>query len=122
MNPTTEVIKIEPHKIMASDRQTTYGMSIGGPIIKNKLFFFVNGEIINTPTISSPWRASENGVADPDRSISRTRLSDMATISQFVKQKYGYDTGSWTSFPADEKNYKLLARLDWNITNMHHLA
>ena len=36
------------------DRQTTYGMSIGGPIIKNKLFFFVNGEIINTPTISSP--------------------------------------------------------------------
>ena len=104
------------------DRQTTYGMSIGGPIIKNKLFFFVNGEIINTPTISSPWRASENGVADPDRSISRTRLSDMATISQFVKDKYGYDTGCWTNFPADEKNYKLLARLDWNITNMHHLA
>ena len=36
------------------DRQTTYGFSLGGPIIKNKVFFFVNGEMIKTPTISSP--------------------------------------------------------------------
>ena len=104
------------------DRQTTYGLSLGGPIIKNKLFFFVNGEIINTPTISSPWRGSENGVEDEARSLSRTTLADLRTISDFVSNKYGYDTGSWTSFPADEKNYKLLARLDWNINDKHHLA
>ena len=104
------------------DRQTTYGLSLGGPIIKNKLFFFVNGEIINTPTISSPWRGSEDGVEDVARSLSRTTLADLRTISDFVSNKYGYDTGSWTSFPADEKNYKLLARLDWNINDKHHLA
>ncbi len=39
-----------------------------------------------------------------------------------MASKYGYDTGSWTSFPADESNYKLMARLDWNITDKHHLA
>ncbi|MBP5386106.1 MAG: TonB-dependent receptor [Prevotella sp.] len=104
------------------DRQTTYGLSLGGPIIKNKLFFFVNGEMIKTPTISSPWRGSRNGVADVDQNISRTTLSDLETISNFVKSKYGYNTGSWTSFPADESNYKLLTRLDWNITDKHHLA
>ena len=104
------------------DRQTTYGLSLGGPIIKNKLFFFVNGELINTPTISSPWRGSEDGVEDVARSLSRTTLADLRTISDFVSNKYGYDTGSWTSFPADEKNYKLLARLDWNINDKHHLA
>ncbi len=104
------------------DRQTTYGFSLGGPIIKNKLFFFVNGEMIKTPTISSPWRASKNGVADGTQSISRTTLSDMETISNFVKNTYGYNTGSWTSFPADESNYKLLARIDWNISDRHHLA
>ena len=104
------------------DRQTTYGLSLGGPIIKNKLFFFVNGEMIKTPTISSPWRGSKNGVADVAQNISRTTLSDLETISNFVKNKYGYNTGSWTSFPADESNYKLLARLDWNITDKHHLA
>ena len=104
------------------DRQTTYGFSLGGPTIPNKVFFFVNGEMIKTPTISSPWRGSENGVADVAQNISRTKLSDLETISNFAASKYGYDTGSWTSFPADEKNYKILARLDWNITDKHHLA
>ena len=104
------------------DRQTTYGFSLGGPIIPNKVFFFVNGEMIKTPTISSPWRGSENGVADVAKNISRTRLADLETISKFAAGMYGYDTGSWTSFPADESNYKLLARLDWNITDKHHLA
>ena len=104
------------------DSQTTYGFTLGGPIVKNKLFFFVNGEMIKTPTVANRWRASENGVADADNYISRTTVSDLQKVSDFVKTKYGYDTGSYSSFPADEKNYKLLARLDWNINNMHHLA
>ena len=103
-------------------QETTYGFSLGGPIIKDKLFFFVNGEMINTPSIANRWRGSENGVAEPDNYISRTKNSDLKTVSDFVREKYGYNTGSWTSFPADESNYKLLARLDWNITDKHHLA
>ncbi|MBR4829276.1 MAG: TonB-dependent receptor [Muribaculaceae bacterium] len=101
---------------------TTYGATIGGPIIKDKLFFFVNGEMTKQPTIVNMWRASENGVAVPDQYISRTTLADLARVSDFVKKKYGYDTGSYTNFPADENNYKLLARLDWNISHDHHLA
>ena len=104
------------------DRQTTYGFTLGGPIIKNKLFFFANGEIIKTPTVANRWRASQNGVPDVAQSISRTTQADMQRVSEFVRSKYGYDTGSWTDFPADEDNYKLLARLDWNITDQHHLA
>ena len=104
------------------DRNTTYGFTLGGPIIKNKLFFFVNGEMAKTPTVVNRWRASTNGVADANNYISRTTLSDMQTVSDFVKTKYGYDTGSFTNFPADEGNSKLLVRLDWNITNNHRLA
>jgi hypothetical protein len=104
------------------DSQTTYGFTLGGPIVKNKLFFFVNGEMIKTPTVANRWRASEDGKADADNYISRTTVSDLQRVSDYVKTKYGYDTGSYSSFPADEKNYKLLARLDWNINNMHHLA
>jgi len=104
------------------DRNTTYGFNIGGPIIKNKLFFFVNGEMAKTPTIANRWRASTDGVADADNFISRTTENDLKTVSDFVKSKYGYETGSYTSFPADESNSKLLARLDWNITNKHRLA
>ena len=101
---------------------TTYGATIGGPIIKDKLFFFVNGEMTKQPTIVNSWVASRDGVAIPDQYVSRTTLADLERVSNHVKQKYGYDTGSWTKFPADENNYKILARLDWNINHDHHLA
>lgn len=104
------------------DRKTTYGFTLGGPILKDKLFFFVNGEMQKVPTVANRWRASEDGVADADNFISRTTTADLQKVSDYVKQKYGYDTGSYNSFPADESNYKFLARLDWNITNNHHLA
>ena len=103
------------------DQQTTWGMTLGGPILKDKLFFFVQGEMVKQPTVTNRWRASEDGVADPDNYLSRTTIKDMETVRDFVKNKYGYDTGSFTSFPADENNYKLLAKLTWNINNMHHL-
>ena len=106
----------------ATDRSTTYGFTLGAPIIKNKLFIFVNGEMTQTPTIANRWQGSEDGVADPDNYISRTTKADLQTVSDFVKNKYGYDTGSYTSFPADESNYKFLARLDWNINTNNKLA
>ena len=103
-------------------RSTTYGFTAGGPIVKNKLFFFVNGEYSLVPSIVNRWRGSTNGVADPDNYVSRTRLSDLQRVSEYVKSKYGYDTGSWTEFPANENNMKILARLDWNISQKHKLA
>jgi hypothetical protein len=42
------------------DRTTTYGITLGGPIIKNKLFFFVNYEHSVVPTVVNSWRASTN--------------------------------------------------------------
>ena len=106
----------------AKNRNTTYGFTLGGPIIKNKLFFFVNAEYSVIPTVVNRWRGSENGVANPDNYVSRVLLSDLEKVSNFVKEKYNYDTGSWTDYPADESNMKLLARVDWNINDNHKLA
>lgn len=103
-------------------RNTTYGFTLGGPIIKNKLFFFVNGEYSKIPSVVTRWRASTDGTAVPSQYISRTKESDMETVRQFLIKNYNYDPGSYTNFPADEDNYKILARLDWNITQNHHLA
>ena len=104
------------------DQTTTYGFTFGGPIIKDKLFFFANGEMVKTPTVVNRWRGSEDGKADADAFISRTTLADLQAVSEYMTKKYGYSTGSYSSFPADENNYKLLARIDWNITDKHHLA
>ena len=105
-----------------ADRNTTYGATLGGPIIKNKLFFFANFEYTKTPTVVNRWRASKDGVADAEKYISRTTEEDMQRVADQLMTDFGYDAGSFTNFPADESNMKILARLDWNITNDHHLA
>lgn len=104
------------------DRLTTYGLTFGGPIVKNSLFFFVNYEQSTIPTVVNRWRPSKDGKADADAFISRTTVADMQKVSDFLKTKYGYDTGSYNDFPADESNRKFLARLDWNINRNHKLA
>lgn len=104
------------------DRNTTYGFTLGGPIVKNKLFFFVNAEYTKTPSVAVRWRASANGVGDSDSYLSYASIADMEKVSAFVKDKYGYDTGSFDNFPADESNLKVLARLDWNINDKNKLA
>jgi len=105
-----------------TDRSTTYGMTLGAPIIKNKLFFFGNFEYSEIPTVANRWRGSEDGKAVPNDYISRTTNKDLEDVSNYMAEKYGYKTGSWTDFPANESNMKALARLDWNITTKHHLA
>ncbi len=104
------------------DRNTTYGFTLGGPIVKNKLFFFVNTEYTKTPSVAVRWRASANGEGNADSYLSYASIADMEKVSAFVKDKYGYDTGSFDSFPADESNLKVLARLDWNINDKNKLA
>ena len=106
-----------------TDRTTTYGMTLGGPIIKNKLFFFVNAEYVKTPTTVIKWRASdEDNPPSADTQTSYATAADMQRVSNFVRETYGYETGSYTNFPADETNTKILARIDWNITDKHKLA
>ncbi len=103
-------------------RTTTYGFTLGGPIIKNKLFFFASGEMVKSPTITNRWRASDGGAYDNDNYLSRTSIQDMQAVSEFARKQYGYDTGSFTDWSADNDTYKILARLDWNITDRHKLA
>jgi hypothetical protein len=120
--------------VRAKDQKTTYGFTLGGPIIKDKLFFFANLEFAKIPTIANRWRASEidatkavagqmnPGVGDPENYQSRTSSYDLQQVSDYAARTYGYNTGSYTSFPADENNKKFLIRLDWNINDKHHLA
>ncbi len=98
------------------------GGTLGGPIIKNKLFFFVNGEYELRPGQVVTWRPSDNGIANTDQMLSRTSLSDMELVRQHLIDNYGYNPGSSTDFPADESNRKLLARLDWNINNANKVS
>ena len=104
------------------ESQTTYGFTLGGPIVKNKLFFFVNAERTPSPSEIIKWRTSTDGVADETRMISRVKTSEAEAMRNFLLNTYKYDPGSYDSYNKDQGNLKLLARLDWNISQKHHLS
>jgi hypothetical protein len=105
----------------AKESKSVYGFTLGGPIVKDKLFFFGNLEYEKTPQQVIYWRASTDGVTD-GQTISRVTENDLQRVSDFLKEKYGYETGSFRDFPADLSNLKYLARLDWNINNSNKLS
>ena len=94
-----------------SDKQ--YGLRFGGPIIKNKLFFFVNGELARrtAPTI--------NNAGDPSSVLT---VAEAQTLSDFMKSKYNYDAGTFNPFNAETQSDKLFGRIDWNINDKHRLT
>jgi len=104
--------------------KTVYGATIGGPIIKNKLFFFLSGEYSGDVREASyaNFRPSKDGIGDPLKGISRTTEADMDAVSSHLSQVYGYDTGGYTNYNRPFSNLKLLGRVDWNINQNHHLA
>lgn len=115
--------KIGEHDFGDRDEEsrTIYGAALGGPIVKNKLFFFANFEQEKVPQQVITWRASTDGVTD-GQTISRVTESDLKQVSDHLRNNYGYETGSFTNFPADESNLKFLGRLDWNLADAHKLS
>lgn len=105
-----------------------FGFSLGGPIVKDKLFLFVNAEreeaTGGNASGANLWKSSENGVADPDNNIARTRRSDLEAVKNHLINQWGYDPGRYEGYAneAEEGSTKFLVRLDWNINDVHKLA
>lgn len=112
-------------KTVANAREreaNTYGISIGAPIIKNKLFFFVNGELEKEEYPGIEWRASTTDGSDASAQdkISRATTTDLEAMRNHLINTHNYDPGSYSNFGNfASKNHKIMARVDWNINNNH---
>jgi len=96
------------------------GIRLGGPIIKNKLFFFINFEKEKT-TVPGPPRVASTpeAPADYNNNIARPSVADMDMISKYLKDNYGYETGPYQGYSFQSPAQKFLVRLDWNINKNH---
>ena len=98
--------------------QSQRGISIGGPIIKNKLFFFVNFEQDNREDLGQSWLPNRGtgGINE-----SRVLESDLMTV-QSALSDLGYDTGTYEGFIHEAGSSKGIVKLDWNINDNHRMA
>ncbi len=102
---------IKQPSIAFKDQQA--GASIGGPIIKDKLFYFLNAEFSyrNEPVQNEPGSATSN--------ISRLVVDQIANR---LKTKYNYDPGTSAEANLERKSTKLFLRFDYNLSENHKLT
>lgn len=88
------------------DYQT--GATLSGAIVKNKLFFIVNGELTRRQEPTA-YNAGDAGAA--------ITVAEAQAISNFLKTNYNYDPGSYGKYNIQTNSDKLFGRIDWNINS-----
>ena len=96
----------------------TYGLTFGGPIIKDKLFFFVNGEVEDNLTAGPVARAGDGSVPYTNTKR-RPQLEELESLSTYLQNSYGLTTGPWQGYNVKTPAFRILARVDWNINDNH---
>lgn len=98
---------------LANFSSKTYGFRVGGPIVKNKLFYFLNAEGIQNerpqPFSFSQYRGNST-------------QADIANLQNFVKTNFGYDMGGYLDNPETIESNRITAKLDWNMNTRNRLA
>ncbi|MCA8833435.1 TonB-dependent receptor [Hymenobacter pini] len=115
-------------------RLRNYGVRLGGPIIKDKVFFFVSGEQERrTDPPSGNFRASNGDTPANGTSVSQASELQLNTLSNFLAGTYGngigiknadgslynYETGVYQGYSQRQNSDKVTAKIDWNISQNH---
>jgi hypothetical protein len=97
------------------------GFRVGGPIIKDKLFFFASYEDEVEARPGTTWTAN-TGSQPITGNVTRVLASDLDGLSSFLKTKYGYETGPYQGYDNETLGTKFLIKLDYNINEKNKLS
>lgn len=93
-----------------------YGGRVGGPIVRDRLFFFLNGEI------NQREEPSEISALEGSDTLSDEVAAMARQVAGIAQSRYGYDVGTLGPFPRASESDNYFARLDWNVNNNNQLT
>jgi len=101
--------------VVGEFEEKTWGATLSGPIIKDRLFFLLNYEKFEsaTPVLSGPQGA---GLPNEAPGITQAEIDQVRAIAKNV---YGYDPLDWRAGALETYDEKYFAKLDWNINDNH---
>jgi hypothetical protein len=112
--------KRDGNKFTGFEDETTYGITFGGPIIKDRLFFFVAYEQFDRSAQAPVFGPAGSGASQIVTGIS---TADIARVQQIARDVWGFDAGSFdppSSLDTDIED--ILIKLDWNISDNHRAS
>jgi hypothetical protein len=111
-------VNAAPYTITVPKQDFNYdlkGFTVGGALIKNKLFYFVNAEQEERTAPAHTWTASTSSSAPNGTTVSNANAADLDALAAFLKSKYNYDPGAYQNYSYSAKSKRLTAKIDWNI-------
>jgi len=98
------------------------GFRLGGPLIKNKLFFFINGEMEQRSDPGTAFLSTKEGQSPVANVTTRVLEKDLTELSDFLKSKFNYNPGEYENYDMKTTSYKALAKFDYNINKDHQFS
>ena len=116
--PGTQGYRVEDATIAKSPFSFyTRGASLGGPVIKNKLFFFLNYETVKqtAPAYTVVASGGAQGLSASAGTVSQANADTLNALSTFLQNKFQYNPGAYQGYSFSSASKKLTARIDLNI-------
>lgn len=98
-----------------------FGLRLGGPIIQNKLFFFVNFEDDNLTQPGTTYLANTGSQAATGN-VTRVLARQLDSLSNFLQSNFGYSTGPYQGYDHETPSTRLLLKLDYNLDNANKIS
>ncbi len=114
----SKVRGVKAPNVNFSTNQT--GLSIGGPIIKNKLFFFVNAELERANQLAHGFVADDG--KNHGQNVTSVKATDIQAVHDHLLNEWGYEAGAYQGYTHNKSNDKLLIKLNYNIAKNHNLV